>query len=89
MEVILGKRNAFFCNLKVFLIFFVVYGHLIETKIYDNEIFMWQYFIIYSIHMPMFAFLSGVFLRGKKVCLLQCKKTFLYYNRLNDINQIL
>lgn len=79
MEVTIGKRNAFICNLKVFLMFFVVYGHLIETKMDDNEVFMWQYYIIYAIHMPMFAFLSGMFLKGKNVCLLQCKKILLYY----------
>lgn len=79
MEIVIGRRSAYFCNLKVFLIFLVVYGHLIETHIWDNEFLMWQYRLIYSVHMPLFSFLSGVFLKGKKACFMQTKKAFLYY----------
>lgn len=79
MEIVIGKRNAYFCNLKVLLIFLVVYGHLIETKIWSNDCLMWQYRIIYAIHMPLFAFVSGVFLKEKKACLIQLKKALLYY----------
>lgn len=79
MEIEIGKRNAFFCNLKVLLIVMVVYGHLIETEIWSSDFLMWQYRIIYAVHMPLFAFLSGVFLKGRKACWTQMKKTFLYY----------
>lgn len=79
MEVVIGKRDAFFCNLKALLILLVVYGHLIEKKIWSNDVLMWQYRLIYSVHMPLFAFLSGVFLKGTKSCLAQLKKAFKYY----------
>lgn len=79
MEIVIGKRSAYFCNLKLFLIVLVVYGHFIENRIWDNEFLMWQYRLIYYVHMPLFAFVSGVFLKGKKVCLSQCKKAVLYY----------
>lgn len=79
MEIVIGKRTAFFCNLKVLLIVLVVYGHLIETKIWNCEFLMWQYRLIYAVHMPLFAFVSGVFLKGRTACIAQLKKAFLYY----------
>lgn len=79
MEITIGKRSAYFCNLKVLLILLVVYGHLIESKISDSAFFMWQYRIIYSVHIPLFAFVSGVFLKEKRVCFAQFKKALLYY----------
>lgn len=79
MDITLGKRNAYFCNLKLLLIVLVVYGHLIEKQIWEHDFLMWQYRFIYSVHMPLFAFLSGVFLKGKQACLSQCKKALQYY----------
>ena len=79
MDIVIGKRSAYFCNLKILLILLVVYGHLIETNIWSNDALMWQYRCIYFVHMPLFAFLSGVFLKGKKACLAQMKKALLYY----------
>ena len=61
------------------MILLVVYGHFIEAKMWDSEFLMWQYRLIYSVHMPLFAFLSGVFLKGKKACWMQFKKAFMYY----------
>lgn len=58
------ERNAFFDNAKVLLIFFVVFGHMIQPftdgspKI--NTLYMW----IYTFHMPAFIFLSGFFAKG-------------------------
>ena len=36
-------RDARFCNLKLLLIFLVIYGHLIEPGIYQSEVLMTQY----------------------------------------------
>lgn len=67
-------REANYCNLKLFLIFLVVYGHWIELSIHDNEILMLQYRIIYSFHMPVFVFLTGLFLRREADCIRQLKR---------------
>lgn len=48
-------------NLKYILIFLVVLGHYIEPFIHDNEFMMAIYMLIYSFHMPLFAFASGFF----------------------------
>lgn len=55
------KRNYLLDNLKVILIFFVVFGHVIEYYIKDNDILMSIYIFIYIFHMPLFIFISGYF----------------------------
>lgn len=67
-------REANYCNLKLLLIFLVVYGHWIELSIHDSEILMLQYRIIYSFHMPVFVFLTGLFLRRQADCTRQLKR---------------
>ena len=58
------KRDAFFDNAKLLLIFFVVFGHMIQpftdgsTPMYT--VYMW----IYTFHMPAFIFLAGFFAKG-------------------------
>lgn len=61
-------REAKYCNLKLFLIFLVIYGHLIEPRIWESNILMEQYRWIYLIHMPLFSFLSGLFINKEKDC---------------------
>ena len=61
-------RNANYCNLKLFLTFTVVYGHLIEPKIWHSDELMFQYRLVYMMHMPLFCFLSGLFLSNPKAC---------------------
>lgn len=78
-EVAIGKRDAAFCNIKVLLLYLVVYGHLIEARIQDSAVLLWQYRVIYGVHMPLFAFLSGMFLKGEERCLAQMKKAAAYY----------
>lgn len=53
------ERIYFFDNLKTLLIVLVVFGHLLEYFLHINDIFKWSYIIIYSFHMPLFAFVSG------------------------------
>lgn len=52
-------KNYFVDNLKVLLIFLVVFGHLIERYIDTNITLMGIYLFIYSFHMPLFIFISG------------------------------
>lgn len=61
-------RDARYCNLKLLLIFLVIYGHLIEPGIYSSKVLMTQYKWIYLFHMPLFSFLSGLFLNDSKAC---------------------
>lgn len=65
------KRDVSYCNLKLLLIFLVVYGHVIEPWIGDSAALALQYRLIYSVHMPLFVFLSGLFLKKKEGCLRQ------------------
>lgn len=73
------SREAQFCNLKLFLVYLVVYGHWIEPKIGDSQILLIQYKIIYLFHMPLFAFLSGLFLKKSDDCIRQIKKMLPLY----------
>lgn len=56
------KRIALWDNLKLFLVFLVVLGHLINNYYSEtSEIFKSLILIIYSFHMPAFIFVSGLF----------------------------
>lgn len=72
-------RSAAYCNLKLFLIYLVVYGHWIEAGIHDHPLLMAQYRWIYLVHMPLFAFLSGLFLKDGVGCLRQIRRLLPLY----------
>ena len=55
------KRDTFWDSLKFLLIFFVVYGHMIETYAPDGSYHRSMYNFIYAFHMPFFMFISGRF----------------------------
>lgn len=55
-------RNAFYCNLKLLLIFLVILAHWIEPEIWTDPGLYRLYRLIYLVHMPLFVFLSGLFL---------------------------
>ena len=55
------KRDAFWDSLKFILIFFVVYGHMIETYAPDDSFNRAMYNFIYAFHMPFFMYISGLF----------------------------
>ncbi len=78
-------RHADYCNLKLFLLYLVVYGHWIEAWIESSEVCLWQYRIIYLIHMPLFAFLSGLFLRNQEDCVKQIRRLLPLYGLLQLI----
>ncbi|MFD1852238.1 acyltransferase family protein [Oceanobacillus bengalensis] len=58
------KRNAFFDNAKVLLIFLVVFGHMIQPFVADSKEMNTLYLWIYTFHMPAFILLSGFFAKG-------------------------
>lgn len=55
------KRDAFWDSLKFVLIFFVVYGHMIETYASNDSFNRAMYNFIYTFHMPFFMYISGLF----------------------------
>lgn len=54
------KRVNYIDNCKAILIFLVVFGHIIEPIRSKGDVYMDSYILIYSFHMPAFAFLSGI-----------------------------
>lgn len=59
-----NTREYLLDNTKFFAIFLVVFGHTIEPLI-NNEIIKFIYLAIYSIHMPIFILISGMFSSSK------------------------
>ena len=72
-------RNAYYCNLKLFLIWLVIFGHLIESNIGTSPRLYRLYRLIYLFHMPLFAFVSGLFLKSSTQCLRQLRRTLPVY----------
>ncbi len=60
------NRIYYFDNLRAILIVLVVFGHLIEPLL-DDSVYRDLYRFVYSFHMPLFAYVSGVF--SKKISL--------------------
>lgn len=55
------KRNSYFDTIKFILIFLVVFGHILETKMGHSLICNELHAFIYLFHMPLFIFISGYF----------------------------
>ena len=85
VEKMIKLRHANYCNLKLFLIFLVIYGHFIEPRIEESAILMVQYRWIYLVHMPLFSFMSGLFISKEKDCAVQLKRSFPIYLLLQSI----
>lgn len=58
------KRNAYFDNGKLLLIYLVVFGHAIQPFTIDSKAISTLYTWIYTFHMPAFIFLAGFFAKG-------------------------
>lgn len=71
------KRIALWDNLKFLLIIFVVIGHYTQQFRADNETLQRIYVFIYSFHMPIFIFVTGLFSK-KAVDEKNIKKTLPY-----------
>lgn len=52
-------------NVKALLIILVVMGHFVTQYTGSNEVMQSMFSIIYSVHMPLFIFVSGLFTRYK------------------------
>ena len=63
----LPVRQYRYDNLKFFLIVLVVVGHFLEFYDTRSDIFKSLFVFIYSFHMPLFLFVSGLFTREKPV----------------------
>lgn len=72
-------RSAYYCNLKLWLIWLVIFGHWIEPQIWENAVLYRLYRWIYLIHMPLFSYLSGLFLRDSRDCLRQLQRMLPLY----------
>lgn len=58
------KRIAYIDNARFILIFFVVFGHMIQPFTSDSQITNTLYLWIYTFVMPTFIFLAGFFAKG-------------------------
>ncbi|GAA2127959.1 acyltransferase family protein [Actinomadura napierensis] len=58
------RRDAYFDNVKFFLILLVVIGHVWEVLRKDSHAVDAAYTVVYAFHMPVFVFVSGYFARG-------------------------
>lgn len=72
-------RNAAYCNLKLLLIFLVILGHLIEPQISARREYFLLYRAIYLFHIPLFAFVSGLFIRDSAGCVRQLRRMLPLY----------
>ncbi len=58
-----ATRYYYIDNIRAVLIILVVFGHLLETVTFDQKDFLYN--VIYSFHMPAFAFISGLCYKRK------------------------
>ncbi|TXL66589.1 hypothetical protein FHP05_04170 [Cerasibacillus terrae] len=58
------ERYAYFDNVKVLLIFLVVFGHIIQPFTDSSSGIQTLYTWMYTFHMPAFIFLAGFFAKG-------------------------
>jgi fucose 4-O-acetylase-like acetyltransferase len=58
------NRLSYFDNAKFFLIFLVVFGHIIRPFIDESPIMMTIYKFVYTFHMPAFILISGYFAKS-------------------------
>ena len=73
------ERDAYYCNLKFILLFLVVFGHWIELYISCVVWVAVVYRVIYTVHMPLFIFLSGTFLNSGDQMKTQTYRTLIWY----------
>lgn len=67
-------RNAYYCNLKLLLLYLVILCHLIEPQIGADPAAYRFYRFVYLFHMPLFCFVSGLFVRSSGGCLRQLRR---------------
>ena len=67
-------RIAFWDNNKCLMICLVVFGHFAEFQAGSSDICKSMFLFIYTFHMPMLLFVSGVFFKPEKII----RKVFFY-----------
>lgn len=73
----MSQRIDYVDQVKGFAIFLVVWGHTMQYFGINSSINYWVYFnIVLSFHMPLFAFLSGMFLKNEQSILDSIKRKF-------------
>ncbi len=66
MDKVMSKeRICLFDNIKFFLIATVVVGHIIDFATAESDAYKSIFLFIYSFHMPLFIFLSGLFNKNR------------------------
>ena len=63
------NRIAFWDNNKCLMICLVVFGHFAEFQAGSSDICKSMFLFIYTFHMPMLLFVSGVFFKTEKIVL--------------------
>ncbi len=63
-----SDRIYLYDNIRGFLIFLVVFGHIMNLGWYNNDITKTIYIFIYFFHMPAFIFMSGYFSKNVAKC---------------------
>jgi fucose 4-O-acetylase-like acetyltransferase len=58
------NRDAYYDNAKFLLVFFVVFGHFIQSYIHEDQLIYTLYTTIYTFHMPAFILISVFFAKG-------------------------
>lgn len=61
------NRIYFYDNMKFILIIFVVMGHLFDNYVTFSNLSKSIYVFIYSFHMPLFIFISGLFHKHERI----------------------
>lgn len=61
MDNTLKQRVYKFDNIKFLVIILVVIGHVIESYVNKSDMFKSLFLFIYTFHMPLFIFISGLF----------------------------
>jgi fucose 4-O-acetylase-like acetyltransferase len=59
-----SRRSLYFDNAKFFLIFLVVFGHVISPLKGNDDFLFSLYSVIFLFHMPAFILISGYFSKG-------------------------
>lgn len=67
-DTVVKVREAYYCNVKAFLLFLVILGHGIEPFTGRSKGLLQLYRIIYTFHMPLFALVTGIFLKTTDAC---------------------
>lgn len=78
------EHIALWDNLKFLLILLVVVGHFADSFTAESSSFRALYLFIYSFHMPMFFFISGLFFSEKRIV-----SKVLYYLSLTYLMKII